>query len=938
MFGVINSTGAMSHGAIFDLSGNVVFSAALQNVVVWNLRQGSQVCVLKPDGEAALKGQVTTLNAAPNRKHVVAGYSNGVVRVWDFKGAIQSRNSSSQAPVAVTLNGHRASVLRVVYNLDGSLLASGSQDTDIIVWDMISEQGLFRLRGHRDGVTDLAFLNVDDTSVGLVSCSKDTLVKVWDLDTQHCVQTIVGHRSEVWGLAVNPNCSRLATIAADDQLRVWGLDINRLSGASSVPQPTEADVKDEVGVNVAEYMGSVTRTNKARGSSILFHPRGHLLACVSNSKEAEVWKVRSSAEVKKKQKRRIKRAKEKAEIKKREKEALSKKRTESAWDITKEEEMVPLDDCALEEDKVIASDELESFSIIKSTAKVRSFSFSPEVTKDGGGRCMLGLGNNSLELYSICEGATNSQRQSVLDLHGHRSDMRAVALSSNDQLVASTSSDMVKVWNLSTRQCIRSFASGFGLCLSFCPGDRHVVLGTREGSVVLYDVASGEPLKQELEAHGGAVWSLSVRPDKKGFATGSADNEVKFWDFEMADENLSFVHTRTLKMGDDVLAVRFSHTKDESKLLVAVAVLDCTVKVFYDDSLKFFLSLYGHKLPVMSMDICDDDTLLVTASADKTIKIWGLDFGDCHRSLLAHEDSIMNVSFVRDTHYFFSASKDKTIKYWDADHYEQILLLEGHQAEVWSLAVSNYGTFFVSSSHDRSLRVWERTDEPVFLEEEREKQLENMFESELDLPDRKGIDSEEQQESALASKRSIESIKSGERLMDAIEIAREEQKATDEFEAKNKQLESQGKAKMKPRPANPLLLGKTPLMYLLYTIQQIRSSELEQALLVLSFSFVEELLKLLHGLVQRGLEVELCAKCIIFLLRIHQVQIISNHSMINLLDGFQSSVCTRLEQLRDDIGINIAGLKYLKRQIDSNSNSYVLESEEDRIAKQIRKG
>ena len=74
---------------------------------------------------------------------------------------------------------------------------------------------------------------------------------------------------------------------------------------------------------------------------------------------------------------------------------------------------------------------------------------------------------------------------------------------------------------------------------------------------------------------------------------------------------------------------------------IPVALLDSTVKVFHDDSLKFFLSLYGHKLPVMSMDISDDGDLLATGSADKTVKVWGLDFGDCHRSLLAHDDSIM---------------------------------------------------------------------------------------------------------------------------------------------------------------------------------------------------------------------------------------------------------------------------------------------------------
>ena len=58
--------------------------------------------------------------------------------------------------------------------------------------------------------------------------------------------------------------------------------------------------------------------------------------------------------------------------------------------------------------------------------------------------------------------------------------------------------------------------------------------------------------------------------------------------------------------------------------------------MFYADSLKFFLSLYGHKLPVLCMDISADSTLLATGSADKNLKLWGLDFGDCHKSFLAH--------------------------------------------------------------------------------------------------------------------------------------------------------------------------------------------------------------------------------------------------------------------------------------------------------------
>jgi U3 small nucleolar RNA-associated protein 12 len=170
-----------------------------------------------------------------------------------------------------------------------------------------------------------------------------------------------------------------------------------------------------------------------------------------------------------------------------------------------------------------------------------------------------------------------------------------------------------------------------------------------------------------IQAHTATLWSMHVRPDQSVLVTGSADKDVKFWNIDIqstqANIKVSLTHSRTLKMTDDVLAVRYS---PNGKLL-AVSLLDATVKVFYQDSLKFFISLYGHKLPVLSMDISDDSKLIVTCSADKNVKIWGLDFGDCHKSIFAHDESVMQVAFERDSHYFWTVGKDKLLKYWDGD-------------------------------------------------------------------------------------------------------------------------------------------------------------------------------------------------------------------------------------------------------------------------------
>lgn len=67
-------------------------------------------------------------------------------------------------------------------------------------------------------------------------------------------------------------------------------------------------------------------------------------------------------------------------------------------------------------------------------------------------------------------------------------------------------------------------------------------MGTKEGTLDLYDIGSSSMVKS-VRAHSGAVYSLNIRPDKRGFVTGSADKDVKFWDFDM-DRKVSYKVSR----------------------------------------------------------------------------------------------------------------------------------------------------------------------------------------------------------------------------------------------------------------------------------------------------------------------------------------------------------------------------------------------------------
>jgi U3 small nucleolar RNA-associated protein 12 len=157
------------------------------------------------------------------------------------------------------------------------------------------------------------------------------------------------------------------------------------------------------------------------------------------------------------------------------------------------------------------------------------------------------------------------------------------------------------------------------------------------------------------------------------FLSCSTDKTIKYWNIDLQQNKTSkkisiepkeiISHYKTI---ETVEQITYAMVSPDGKFLI-YSLLDNSVRLFFEDTQKFYLNLYGHKLPVLSFDVSSDNTLLVSGSADKNVKLWGMDFGDCHKSFFAHQDSVTCVKFVKGTHYFFSSSKDKAIRYWDGD-------------------------------------------------------------------------------------------------------------------------------------------------------------------------------------------------------------------------------------------------------------------------------
>lgn len=106
--------------------------------------------------------------------------------------------------------------------------------------------------------------------------------------------------------------------------------------------------------------------------------------------------------------------------------------------------------------------------------------------------------------------------------------------------------------------------------------------------------------------------------------------------------------------------------------MYAVSLYNNNIQIYYCNSNKLFLELYGHSLPILSFQLTSDDTILISGGIDKSIKLWAMDFGNCKKTI-KNPSEITSIKTVNDTHYFFSGHKDNLVKYWDGDTYQLIM-------------------------------------------------------------------------------------------------------------------------------------------------------------------------------------------------------------------------------------------------------------------------
>lgn len=154
-----------------------------------------------------------------------------------------------------TMQGHTLNVKCLEFV--GDVLASGSSDKTIRLWENGQEIGI--LRGHESRVWDLSSTKNGEF---LASCSADATLRIWDLKTNQC-RSCYSHPNDLYTVSFHPGDSHLVTGGYDKLVRLLDLENGKI---------------------IKEFEG-----HKLSISSVCLSPMGNLIISGSKDSTIKFW-------------------------------------------------------------------------------------------------------------------------------------------------------------------------------------------------------------------------------------------------------------------------------------------------------------------------------------------------------------------------------------------------------------------------------------------------------------------------------------------------------------------------------------------------------------------------------------------------------------------------------------------------------------------------
>jgi len=193
----------------FNKSGDwIAFGCPdLGQLLVWEWQ--SETYVLKQQGHAS---SMNCLSYSPDGSLVATGGEDSKVKLWN----------TSTGFCFVTFSEHEATVTGVCFMPNGKVVLSSSVDGTVRAFDMTRYRNFKTFTTPRP--VQLSCLSVDSSGDLIAAGGQDVFeIYLWSLTTGRLVDVLTGHEGPVASLSFsnNPTSSQLASVSWDKTVKIW---------------------------------------------------------------------------------------------------------------------------------------------------------------------------------------------------------------------------------------------------------------------------------------------------------------------------------------------------------------------------------------------------------------------------------------------------------------------------------------------------------------------------------------------------------------------------------------------------------------------------------------------------------------------------------------------------------------------------------------------
>ena len=196
------------------------------------------------------------------------------------------------------------------YSSTGALIASGSADMSIRIWQNTSEGRSNVMKGHIAAVNSVCFSSDDQY---LLSGSDDKTLRLWSVSDNLCTLSLQGHLDSINSCKFSPDGRMAGSASSDHSVKIWDLchhqSIISWSDSSSPvtklkfhPDGSSLSFASESGQILQKDLRSQRLLNNLQGhtssvNSISYHPTGFYLVSGSSDSSLKIWDLRQNRTV-----------------------------------------------------------------------------------------------------------------------------------------------------------------------------------------------------------------------------------------------------------------------------------------------------------------------------------------------------------------------------------------------------------------------------------------------------------------------------------------------------------------------------------------------------------------------------------------------------------------------------------------------------------------